>query len=185
MYVVDSFQSCNTDDQKLENESENQSTVKYPVTFHCGRCNTVWADSRGVCGEATCVDSLICLKVTQDVTIKDQLESRLEGPIAACSYNALQCSGCRAFIGVVLYSTPPNLSALRSLFLLKKDNMFCYILKSGQMVKASTLNFHTPKPLGESISELKELVQEMECNINHMSAITEDICKDATTSSLQ
>lgn len=61
MYDFESFQSCDTDDQKLENESVNQAIVENPVTFHCGRCNTVWADSRGICGEATSVNSLICL----------------------------------------------------------------------------------------------------------------------------
>ncbi|XP_010877714.2 protein Mis18-beta [Esox lucius] len=181
--MFESFESCDTDDQKLVSESENQAIVDNPLTFHCGHCNAVWADSRGLCGEAPCVNSLICLKVTQDVTINEELESRREGPMAACSYNAMHCSGCRRFIGVVLYSTPPHLAALRSLFLLKKDNMYCYIFKIGQMVKASTLNFNTQRPLRERISELKQLIQEVECNLDNVSAVMDDSCMDDMTTS--
>uniref|UniRef100_A0A673ZWM9 Opa interacting protein 5 n=1 Tax=Salmo trutta TaxID=8032 RepID=A0A673ZWM9_SALTR len=128
--------------------------VENPVTFHCGRCNTVWADSRGICGEATSVNSLICLEVTQDVTINSEREWSLDGLFSACVYNTLQCAGCLCLMGVILYSTPQHLSALRNLFLLKKDEMYCYIFSTGQMVKASTLNFSVA-PLGERVSEVR------------------------------
>uniref|UniRef100_A0AAZ3RQP3 Mis18 domain-containing protein n=1 Tax=Oncorhynchus tshawytscha TaxID=74940 RepID=A0AAZ3RQP3_ONCTS len=162
MYDFESFQSCDTDDQKLENESVNQAIVENPVTFHCGRCNTVWADSRGICGEATSVNSLICLGkllhwiklVTQDVIINSEREWSLDGLFSACVYNTLQCVGCLCPVGVILYSTPEHLSALRNLFLLKKDQMYCYIFSTGQMVKASTLDFSVA-PLGERLSEVR------------------------------
>lgn len=31
------------------------------MTVHCQQCNTVMADSFGVCGEVKCMDSLLCL----------------------------------------------------------------------------------------------------------------------------
>ncbi|KAJ7988759.1 hypothetical protein DPEC_G00312550 [Dallia pectoralis] len=102
------------------------------------------------------------------------------------SYNALHCSGCKDFIGVVLYSTPPHLAALRSLFLLKKDNMYCYVFNTGQLVKASTLNLNTQRTLSERLSELKRLIQEVECNLDNVSALMDDGCMDdMTTSSVQ
>ncbi|XP_041710429.1 protein Mis18-beta [Coregonus clupeaformis] len=184
MYNFESFLSCETDDQKLENESVNQAIVENPVTFHCGQCNTVWADSRGVCGEATSVNSLICLEVTQDVTINGEREWSLDGRFGACVYNTLRCSGCVCRMGVVLHSTPQHLSALRNLFLLKKDKMYCYIFSSGQMVKASTLNFGVT-PLGEGISELTQLIQEVESNLDNVSAVMDDTRTNDATSSVQ
>lgn len=35
------FNSCDTDDQSLENESVNQAIVGNPATFHCGRWKSV------------------------------------------------------------------------------------------------------------------------------------------------
>ncbi|XP_014066819.1 protein Mis18-beta isoform X2 [Salmo salar] len=184
MYDFESFQSCDTDDQKLENESVNQAIVENPVTFHCGRCNTVWADCRGICGEATSVNSLICLEVTQDVTINSEREWSLDGLFSACVYNTLQCAGCLCLMGVILYSTPQHLSALRNLFLLKKDEMYCYIFSTGQMVKASTLNFSVA-PLGERVSELKQLIQETESHLSNVSAVMDDTRTNEATSSVQ
>uniref|UniRef100_A0A8C7TBN8 Protein yippee-like n=1 Tax=Oncorhynchus mykiss TaxID=8022 RepID=A0A8C7TBN8_ONCMY len=75
-------------------------------------------------------------------------------PLMYSVYNTLQCAGCLCLVGVILYSTPEHLSALRNLFLLKKDQMYCYIFSTGQMVKASTLDFSVA-PLGERLSEVR------------------------------
>ncbi|XP_071238885.1 protein Mis18-beta isoform X1 [Salvelinus alpinus] len=184
MYDFESFQSCDTDDKKLENESVNQGIVENPVTFHCGQCNTVWADSRGICGEATSINSLICLEVTPDVTINSGREWSPDGLFSACVYNTLQCAGCLCLMGVILYSTPQHLSALRNLFLLKKDKMYCYIFSTGQTVKASTLNFNVT-PVGERVSELRQLIQETESHLSDVSAVMDDTRANEATSSVQ
>ncbi|XP_071238886.1 protein Mis18-beta isoform X2 [Salvelinus alpinus] len=181
MYDFESFQSCDTDDKKLENESVNQGIVENPVTFHCGQCNTVWADSRGICGEATSINSLICLEVTPDVTINSGREWSPDGLFSACVYNTLQCAGCLCLMGVILYSTPQHLSALRNLFLLKKDKMYCYIFSTGQTVKASTLNFNVT-PVGE---RLRQLIQETESHLSDVSAVMDDTRANEATSSVQ
>lgn len=35
--------------------------AKHPMTLHCQQCNTVLGDSQGVCGEISCLDSIMCL----------------------------------------------------------------------------------------------------------------------------
>lgn len=37
------------------------SEAKHPMTLHCQQCNTVLGDSHGVCGEISCLDSIMCL----------------------------------------------------------------------------------------------------------------------------
>ncbi|KAG5857860.1 protein Mis18-beta [Anguilla rostrata] len=123
------------------------------MVLHCGMCNTIWGDSLEVCGEVKQLNCIICLRVTKDVVVKDELEFRLEGQMAGSTYKALHCSGCQCFVGVVPYSTPKNLSALRNLFLLQKENISCYSLRTGTMVKASSLHFDQSS-VDESIKEL-------------------------------
>ncbi|XP_062325830.1 protein Mis18-beta isoform X1 [Osmerus eperlanus] len=148
------------------------------MTFHCGQCNTVWADSLGLCGEAKCCDSLICSKVTLDVIIKKELESSLEEKWENCIYNSLSCSGCGCSVGVVLVSAPQHLASLRSLFLIRKDNMNGYQFSDGSMVKASTLNFDI-EPIGKSIATLK---QEMEAALKHISLLHGSLRESSTAS---
>ncbi|KAJ8289666.1 hypothetical protein GJAV_G00003920 [Gymnothorax javanicus] len=103
------------------------------LVFHCGMCNTIWGDSLGVCGEEKQLNSVIFLRVSKDVVVKDELEFRLQGQMAGCAYKALHCSGCQCFVGIVPYSTPKHLSALRNLFLMQKENINCYSLGNGSM----------------------------------------------------
>lgn len=44
------------DDIKLTSAAKRMEMM----TVHCQKCNTVVADSFGVCGEMKCVDSLMC-----------------------------------------------------------------------------------------------------------------------------
>lgn len=37
------------------------SEAKHPMTLHCQQCNTVLGDSKSVCGEISCLDSVMCL----------------------------------------------------------------------------------------------------------------------------
>ncbi|KAG9336759.1 hypothetical protein JZ751_003107 [Albula glossodonta] len=137
------------------------------MVLHCGMCNSVWGDSLGVCGEEKHLSSVICLRVTKAVVVKDELEFRLDGWMAGCTYKALHCSGCQCFVGVVPHSTPKHLSALRSLFLLQKENINCYVLKTGTMVRALSLHFDQ-SPICSSISEVKK---EMDVLAEHLTVL--------------
>ncbi|KAG7466121.1 hypothetical protein MATL_G00161640 [Megalops atlanticus] len=150
-------------------KQQDISRVDYQsaMVLHCGVCNVVWGDSLEVCGEEKHLNCVICLRVTKDVVVKDELEFRLEGHLAGCTYKSLHCSECHCFVGVVLYSTPKHLAALRSLFLLQKENINCYILRSGTMVKASSVSFEQ-----SAISKnIKELKQEMDALEEHLSVM--------------
>ncbi|XP_046903039.1 protein Mis18-beta [Hypomesus transpacificus] len=154
------------------------------MTFHCGQCNTVWADSLGLCGEAKCCDSLICstvnlsIEVTLDVIIKKEIQSSLEEKWENCIYNSLSCSGCGCSVGVVLVSAPQHLASLRSLFLIRKENTNCYQFSDGSMVKASTLNLDI-EAIGTSIATLK---QEMEAALEHISLLHGSLRESSTAS---
>ncbi|XP_062325831.1 protein Mis18-beta isoform X2 [Osmerus eperlanus] len=117
-------------------------------------------------------------EVTLDVIIKKELESSLEEKWENCIYNSLSCSGCGCSVGVVLVSAPQHLASLRSLFLIRKDNMNGYQFSDGSMVKASTLNFDI-EPIGKSIATLK---QEMEAALKHISLLHGSLRESSTAS---
>ncbi|KAJ8341077.1 hypothetical protein SKAU_G00333680 [Synaphobranchus kaupii] len=175
MYVMSKHTEDNTSCSILETSLVNLTKrldlarVNYQnaMVLHCAMCNTVWGDSLEVCGEEKQLNSIICLRVTKDVVVKDELEFRVEGQMAGSTYKALHCSGCQCFVGVVPYSTPKHLSALRNLFLLQKENINCYNLRSGTMVKASSLHFDQ-STVGKSIKELK---QEMDVLAENLTAM--------------
>ncbi|XP_075879257.1 protein Mis18-beta [Nelusetta ayraudi] len=136
----------------------SEAKCRHPMTLHCQQCNTVLGDSQGVCGEITCLDSIMCLKVTDDVVVSDLMETKVKGEMANCIYSRLKCRCCHSAVGTVIYSSPPRLASARSLFLLNRANISCYVLNSGSMVKASSLTFNL-KPLKESIDELQQQVE--------------------------
>ncbi|XP_062851789.1 protein Mis18-beta-like [Trichomycterus rosablanca] len=121
----------------------------------CAKCNLVLADSLGVCGEVKYLKSIICLKITKDLTVRGRLQVCKDSPLAFCTYKVLECSGCRRFVGVVLHATPQQWSSLRNLFLLRKDTLNCYKLKSGTVVKATKMSFEN-RLLGQSLIEIKQ-----------------------------
>ncbi|KAG8013130.1 Protein Mis18-beta [Nibea albiflora] len=145
----------------LKMSTEVQHTQR--VTLHCRQCSTVLGDSLGVCGEVKRLDSIICLKVTNDVVVSYATASR-EGEMANCIYSSLKCCCCRSAVGIVIHSAPSRLAAVRSMFLLYKPNISCYILDSSSMVTASALTFDT-KTCKESMNEVR---QQLEAQLQQM-----------------
>ncbi|XP_053192237.1 protein Mis18-beta [Scomber japonicus] len=129
-----------------------------PMTLHCEQCKTVLGDSLSICGEVKCLDSIMCRRVTNDVVLSDELESGHKGEMAKCIYSSLKCRGCHCAVGKVIHSAPSRLAVIRSIYLLHKANISCYILNSCSMVRASTLKFNL-KPLKENIHEVKRQFQ--------------------------
>ncbi|XP_032355656.1 protein Mis18-beta [Etheostoma spectabile] len=140
-----------TNAAKLATEAE----ARQRMTLHCQQCNTVLGDSLGVCGEITCLDAIVCIRVTEDVVISDAVESGDKDVMANCIYSSLICRGCRWAVGKVIHSAPSRLATVRAMFLLYKANTSCYILNSCSMVKASTLTFDL-KPLSESMNKVRQ-----------------------------
>ncbi|XP_029316383.1 protein Mis18-beta [Cottoperca gobio] len=150
------------------------------VTLHCQQCHTVLGDSLGVCGEIQCMDSIVCIRVTDDVVVSDAMESAHKGEMANCIYSSLKCRGCCCAVGKVLHSAPPGLAAVRSMFLLYRANISCYVLNHSSMVKASTLTFDM-KPLREN---MKKVRQQFEVQLDQMSLIKRRLVDGSVTSEL-
>ncbi|XP_060727288.1 protein Mis18-beta [Tachysurus vachellii] len=145
--------------------------------FHCAnvKCNLVLGDSLGACGELQGLRAIICLKICKDVRIRGKMEMSKEGPLKFCTYKALECPGCRGFVGLVLCSTPHHLSSLRGLFLLLKEAVSCYMLKSCTIVKASKLCFEN-RALGRTISEMK---QDLEAQLKRVELLKDMMTDDS------
>ncbi|XP_069567662.1 protein Mis18-beta [Brachyistius frenatus] len=129
------------------------------VTLHCQECNTVLADSFVICGEVRSLDSIMCTGVTNDVVVNDKMETGHKGQMNNCIFSSLKCRSCRCAVGKLIHSAPSRLAAVRSIFLLHKANISCYILNSRSMVKASTFTFDL-KPLSECIAEVRQQFEE-------------------------
>ncbi|XP_068195194.1 protein Mis18-beta [Antennarius striatus] len=132
---------------------------KLRMTLHCQKCYVVLGDSFDICGEIKYMDSIMCLRVTDDVAVNDAMERRQKGEMSDCIYSLLNCRGCQSSVGRVIHSAPARLGAVRSIFLLSKADISCYILNSSSMVDASTLKFDV-KSLKDSISEVKKQFEE-------------------------
>ncbi|XP_076841830.1 protein Mis18-beta [Brachyhypopomus gauderio] len=145
----------------------------------CARCNLVLCDSLGVCGEATNIKSIVCLKVTKDVNVKEKLEVCMDGPLTFCTYKVIECVGCRRVVGVVLHSTPQHLSSLRSLFLLRKEVLNCYLLKNGTVIKASKISFEN-RPLKRSITELRDSLKAQLKQVDLLKGMLGEMSTDRT-----
>ncbi|KAK3573573.1 hypothetical protein QTP86_027842 [Hemibagrus guttatus] len=156
----------------MEDTAEHGVEYEKCSVFHCAnsKCNQVLGDSLGACGEVKSLKSIVCLKISKDVRIRGKLEMSKEGSLKFCTYKALECSGCHRFVGLVLCSTPYHLSSLRGLFLLLKEAVSCYMLKSCIIVKASKLSFEH-RLLGRRINEMK---QDLEAQLKHI-----ELLKDA------
>ncbi|XP_048829842.1 protein Mis18-beta [Brienomyrus brachyistius] len=150
--------------------TSTMSNVEHDVDYgkaavlHCGKCYTVLSDTVEVCGEYKKLNSVICARVTKHVTIKEELGFQAQGPLTGCTYSALQCSGCFRCVGIILNSTTKHLSALRSLYLLQKENISCYSFKTSSMIKASDMTFE-PGAIKNCLDELK---QELDGILEHM-----------------
>ncbi|XP_038158684.1 protein Mis18-beta [Cyprinodon tularosa] len=146
------------------------------MTFHCLQCNTILADSLTVCGEIKSIDSIMCIRVTNDVVVSEALESVNKGVMTNCIYSHLKCRSCNYVVGRVIHAAPLHLTAIRSIFLLNKAMMSSYILDSSSMVKTSSLSFDL-KPLQETVIEVRE---EFEEELNQLA----DSCSRLTDSSM-
>ncbi|XP_074516372.1 protein Mis18-beta [Sebastes fasciatus] len=175
MEFEDSVLIQRTNDVKISTAEPNQR-----MTLHCQQCNTVLGDSFSVCGEVKCLDSIVCLKVTSDVVVGDAMESGHKGEMANCIYSSLKCRGCRCAVGKVIHSAPSRLAVVRSLFLLHKANISCYILNCCSMVKASSLTFDL-KPLRESMNMVR---QQFEEQLDQMSRIKSRLADRSVNSEL-
>nr|XP_020478625.1 protein Mis18-beta-like [Monopterus albus] len=153
---------------------------KQQMTIHCAQCNTVLGDSYGICGEVHIerMDSIMCLRVTDDVVISDAMESGHKGDLANCIFSSLKCHGCSCIVGKVIHSAPSHLATIRSLFLLYKANLSCYILTSSSMVKASKITFNL-KPIRESINEVREQFEEQ---LDQMSRVNSKLTDKSVSS---
>ncbi|XP_030575330.1 protein Mis18-beta [Archocentrus centrarchus] len=164
-----------TDDVKLLSTA---AVRRQQLTLHCQQCSAILADSTGVCGEMKSIDAIMCIRVTSDVVISDKTESGHKGELSNCIYNSLKCSGCHNALGKVIHSAPSHLAVIRSIFLLCKANINCYILNSSSMVKASTLTFDL-EPLGESMNEVKKQFQ---AQLDQMSRMKSRLTDSSVTS---
>ncbi|KAF3700884.1 Protein Mis18-beta Cancer/testis antigen 86 [Channa argus] len=166
-------------DMKLQ---ATAALVKQQMTFHCAQCNTVLADSVGVCGEigVNSADYIMCLRVTNDVAISERIELGHKEEMANCIFSSLNCQVCCSTVGKIIHSASSHLANIRCLFLLHKANINCYILNNSSMVKASTLKFDL-KPLRDSINEVR---QEFEAQLDQMSQLKSRLADSSVTSKL-
>ncbi|KAI4905034.1 hypothetical protein NFI96_020179 [Prochilodus magdalenae] len=174
-YECDSTQSSMVLDQLRVVEDPREYTVDYEKcsVLHCAKCSAVLADSLGVCGEVRNINAIICLRVTQDVKVKAKFEACIHGALAYCTYKILECGVCSRCVGVVLHSTPPCLSSLRNLFLLRKEALNCYLLKTSTLVKASKVSFEI-RPVRKDILELKDV---LEAQLKQVNILKEEVSR--------
>ncbi|KAK2826628.1 hypothetical protein Q5P01_020842 [Channa striata] len=167
------------EDMNLE---DGEALVKQQMTFHCAQCNTVLADSVGVCGEIVInsVDFIVCLRVTNDVAIGERNELGHKEKMADCIFSSLKCRVCCSAVGKIIHSASSRLAPIRSLFLLHKENINCYILNSISMLKGSTLKLDL-KPLRDTINEVR---QEYKAQLDHMSQLKSRLADRSVTSDL-
>ncbi|KAF3845304.1 hypothetical protein F7725_008467 [Dissostichus mawsoni] len=105
------------------------------MTLHCLQCSTVLGDS---------------LRVTDDVVVSDAMKSGHKGEMASIS-SSLKCRGCGSAVGSVIHSAPSSLAAVRSMFLLQKKKISCYILNRRSMEGGISDDVYTqPKLTGNS-----------------------------------
>ncbi|XP_072314085.1 protein Mis18-beta [Eucyclogobius newberryi] len=149
------------------------------ITFHCEKCNTVLGDGLSVCGEVQTMGCILFMKVTKAVVISDKKETEQKGDLTHCIYSFLSCRCCRSFVGRIIHSAPARLSNCRSMFLLHKANISCYLLNSSSMVKATSISFEV-NPLRESMKEMRHKFQAM---YTQMSRFKEELAHGTVLSS--
>ncbi|RXM97602.1 Protein Mis18-beta [Acipenser ruthenus] len=111
--------------QNATYEVPNDLQTTSHSAFLCSHCNTVMGDSLNTCGDDKRLNVIICLKVTDDVVVEDELQFGLQGKVSGCVYKPLQCGCCQSAVGMVLHSTARAFTSLRNLFLLHKENISC------------------------------------------------------------
>ncbi|KAM4664174.1 protein Mis18-beta [Discoglossus pictus] len=128
------------------------------AVFMCRTCFSVFGDSLSVCGEDERLGVLLCVRVTEDVTIGESLHFGVDGALKGCAYHPLRCRSCGSNIGFNLHSSCRTYAYLRGLFCLFKQSLSCYLFKSKTVVPGKELHFELTS-LQEQIKQLKaELV---------------------------
>ncbi|XP_008311623.1 protein Mis18-beta [Cynoglossus semilaevis] len=153
----------------MDKETGLRKIYHQQLTLHCSHCHTVLGDSCGICGEIQSLDSIVCLSVTTDIVVGGANDFGRKGEIANCIYRSLICRCCASLVGKVILSGPSCLSMIRSLFLLHKPDISCYILDSKSLVKAVTVTFDV-KPLVPAINEVEKQFRAHLENFTHMSS---------------
>ncbi|KAM9708416.1 protein Mis18-beta [Menidia menidia] len=164
------------DDVTLSTAAEH----RHMMTLHCQQCHTVLADSHGVCGEINSMGCIMCISITNDVVVSVVMVSGRKRELVDCIFSALQCNSCHSVVGKVIHSAPSRLASIRSIFLLHKANINCYILDSSSMVKASTLTFDL-KPLTDSITKMRH---QFNAQLDHMLYIKSRLADMSLTSTV-
>ncbi|XP_041121262.1 uncharacterized protein LOC121323972 isoform X2 [Polyodon spathula] len=111
--------------QNATYEVPNDLQTTSHSVFLCSQCNTVLGDSLNTCGDDKRLNVIICLKVTNDLVVEDELQFGLQGKVSGCVYKPLRCECCQSVVGMVLHSTARAFTSLRNLFLLHKENISC------------------------------------------------------------
>ncbi|XP_061749896.1 protein Mis18-beta isoform X2 [Nerophis ophidion] len=164
MEFCDSVLTDRSEESNVGSDIESQRLA----SLHCKQCNTVLADSFSVCGEIKCLDAIAFLRVSDDVIVSSVKECGDKGDIADCVFSSVSCRECGVMAGKVLHAAPPHLADLRSLFLLQKAKLRCYMLDSRAMVEASSVSFDVA-PLGEDLHKLRA---QFEALSHHMTQVT-------------
>lgn len=172
MEFNDSFMEMRTDQVKQLREIDRRW-----ITFHCEKCNTVFGDGLSVCGEIKSMGCILFLKVTKDIVIDDEKETVLKGDLAQCIYSFLSCRCCHSFVGRIIHCAPAKLANCRSMFLLHKPKLNCYLLNSSSMVKATSISFEV-KPLRESMTEMMQKFEGMYKRMSHLKEVSNSVYTD-------
>ncbi|MGH0122926.1 UNVERIFIED_CONTAM: hypothetical protein FKN15_018593 [Acipenser sinensis] len=70
--------------QNATYEVPNDLQTTSHSAFLCSHCNTVMGDSLNTCGDDKRLNVIICLKVTNDVVVEDELQFGLQGKVSGC-----------------------------------------------------------------------------------------------------
>ncbi|XP_061825010.1 protein Mis18-beta [Nerophis lumbriciformis] len=176
MEFSDSVLIDRSDEANVESDKESQRLA----SLHCKQCNTVLADSFSVCGEIKCLDAIAFLRVSDDVIVSSAMECGDKGDIADCIFSSVRCRECGMMAGKVLHAAPPHLADLRSLFLLHKAKLRCYVLDSSAMVEASSVSFDVV-PLGEDLHKLRAEFESLSDQMTQVQATRRKAEKSATS----
>ncbi|XP_056616606.1 protein Mis18-beta [Triplophysa dalaica] len=171
----DSTQSSIADQLKAVKHRETRRDYMNGSVLQCMTCNTVLGDSLGICGEVQSLQLIVCLKVSDDVSVSKPLEMSLDGHLAYSTYHLLRCAGCKSSVGLALHSTPEHLSALRNLFLLRKELINCYILTNGKYFQASKMCFKH-RLLDKNIKELKQDLEAQLKQVKILEGMMDKLC---------
>lgn len=82
---------------RISDQQTRVSEAKHPMTLHCQQCNTVLGDSQSVCGEISCLDSIMCLsKFISRITTASLFRNSLNrAATRKCKSSHERCAACK------------------------------------------------------------------------------------------